>query len=68
MVASDAVDATLRRINKDIFVERSLANAFGDVVLLGKGLACGFIPDEFDAEEQAEPANFADMRMRLQRI
>lgn len=67
MVAAFAVNAALRRIHEDVFFECSLANALGDVVLLQKWLARRFVLYEFDAEQQAEPADIADVWMREQR-
>ena len=67
MVAVDAVDATLGGVNEDIFGEGGLADALGDVLLFRERLARGFIFHEFDAEEQADAANFGDMRVRFER-
>ena len=67
MIAAQAVNATLRGIREDAFLERGLADAFSDVVRRRKRLARGFVFDEFDANQQAKSANVANMRMRQQR-
>ena len=66
MVAVYAIDATLRGVGKDVFVQGGLADALGDIVFFRKRLAGGFILYEFDAEEQAQSTNVAHMWMRLQ--
>ena len=43
-----------------------MADALGDVVFFGEWLARGFVFYEFDAHEEAEAANFTDVRMRIQ--
>ncbi len=67
MVAVDAVDAALCGIGQDVLVEGGLADALGDVSFFGEWLAGGFVFYEFDGEEEAESADFADMRMRAER-
>ena len=67
VVATDAVDAALRRISEDVFVEGGMTDALGDVLFFWKGLARGFVFYEFDAEEETKSADFAYVRVRLQR-
>ena len=66
VIAVDAIDAALGGVGENVFVEGGLADAVGDVVFFGEWLASGFVFYEFDAEEQAEAANFTDVRMRIQ--
>jgi len=63
VVAVDAVDAALRRINKHVFVEGGLADALGDVVFFGERFASGFVFYKFNAEEETESSDFADVGM-----
>jgi hypothetical protein len=64
VVAVYTVDAALRGVGEDIFVEGGLADALGDIVFFRKGLTSGLVLYEFDAEEEAESSDFADVRMR----
>jgi len=66
VIAANAVNAAARRIGQYIFFQTSLVNFIGDILFLWKGFARGFVFDELDAEKKAEPANFANVRMRLQ--
>ena len=66
MIAARAIDAALRGINEDVFLERGLADFFGDILFFGKGLACGFFFHEFYAHQETEAANFADVGMRFE--
>jgi hypothetical protein len=61
-----AIHAALHWVGENIFIERSLADTLGDVLLFGKRLSRGFVLDEFDAKEQAEAANFTYMGVRRQ--
>ncbi len=63
VIAVETVNATLRGIGEDIFLEGCLANFFGDVFFFGEGFAGGFVFHEFDAEEQTKAADFADVWM-----
>ncbi len=67
MVAVGAVNAALRWIGENAFVERGLADALGDVLVFGKRFSRRFVLDEFDAEEQPEATDLAYVRMRFQR-
>ena len=66
MVAVGAVDAALGGVDEDVLVEGGLADASGDVLHFWERLASGLIFHELDAEEKAEAANFADMRVRAE--
>jgi hypothetical protein len=63
VIAARAVHAALCWISKNIFLQCSLTNLFGDIFFFRKRLAREFVFYEFDAQEQAEAANFADIRM-----
>src|SRR5450631_1403597 len=67
MVATLAIDAALRGIHKYIFLQRGLANAFGDLFLLGKRFASGFVFHEFHGQKQADAANISNVWMDRQR-
>ena len=66
MIAARAVDAALRGIDEDVFLEHGLADLFGDILFFGKRLACGFVSYKFDAYEETAAANFADVGMRFE--
>ena len=66
MIAAQAVDAALRRISEDVFFQRGMPNTLGDVLRGRKRLARSFVFDELDADQQAEPADVTDVRMRQQ--
>ena len=63
MVAAGAVDAALNGIGEDAVVHGSGLDFFSDVEGGIEGSAGGFVADEFDAEEKAEAADFADVPM-----
>ena len=65
MIATHAINTTLRWVGEYILLEAGLADFFGDVVGFRERLARGFVFDEFDAEQESEPADVADVRMRL---
>jgi hypothetical protein len=67
VITVDAVNAALRGISEHIVVESGLPDALGYVAFSWERLACGFIFNEFDAEEQAEAAYFTHVWMRIQR-
>jgi hypothetical protein len=66
VIAVCAIDAALRWVGKNIFVEGGSANALSDVLFFGKWCSRRFVFDELDAEEQAQAADFTYMRVRLQ--
>src|SRR5712672_1662477 len=66
VIAVDTVNAALRGVGEHVLVQSGLADALGYVVFSWERLARGFIFHEFDAEEKAETANFAHVRMRFQ--
>ncbi len=63
MIAALAVDAALRGIGEDVFLEHGLADFFGDILFFGKGFAHGFVSHKFDSKQKSEAANFADVWM-----
>ena len=67
VIAVDGVDAALGGVGENVLVQGGLADAFGNVFFLGKWPAGGLVFYEFDAEEKAEPADFADVRMQGER-
>lgn len=67
MVATQPIDAPLRRIGQHALVQGSLPNPFGDVFLPSKWFARGFVFHELNAEQQTKPSNLAHVRMSLQR-
>ena len=67
MIAAPAVDAALRRVNEDVFLEHGLADLFGDILFFGKGFSCGFVSDKFDSKQESKSTNFADVAMRFER-
>ena len=68
MIAAQAVNATLGRVCEHAFLQGGLADAFGDVVRRRKRLARGLVFDKFDANQQSQTANVANMRMIQQRL
>ena len=54
MIAARAVDAALRGIGEDVFLEHGLADFFGDILFFGKRLACGFVSHKFNSRVTAE--------------
>ncbi len=66
VVAAGAVNGALRRVGKDIFLESSLADFFGDAGFLGERLAREFVFYEFDGLQKTETPDLADVRMRLE--
>src|SRR5256885_2622740 len=64
MIAARAVDAALRGIDEDVFLEHGLADLFGDILFLGKRFSGGFVSHKFDPKQESESTNFADVRMR----
>ena len=67
MIPAQPVNAALRWIGEDTFLQTGLANFLRDVLFSREGLAARFVFDEFDAQKQTETANVADMWMGLQR-
>lgn len=67
MIAGGSVDAALRGIGENAGFHRGGEEFLGDGLGGSERRAGGFFADEFDAEEEAESANFADLGMRLQR-
>ncbi len=63
VVAVCAVDAALSGVGENAFFHGGLADAFGDVGGGGERFAGIFVGDEFDAEEEAEAADVADVGM-----
>lgn len=67
MVATGAVNATLRWVGKDAGLRGGDTNFFGGLQSWFERGPSGFVADEFDAEEQAEATDIADVRMRGER-
>jgi len=63
VIATEAICATLRWINEDVFPNHGLADSFGDILFFEKWFACGFGFDEFDPEKQAEAPDFPNVWM-----
>jgi len=66
VIAARAVDAALGGIDEDVFLEHGLTDFVDDILFFGKRFACGFFFHEFDAYEETEAANFADVPMRFE--
>lgn len=67
VIAGGAVDAALRGISENASFHRGGVNFFSDGLGWSERRAGGFFADEFDTEQEAESADFANVRMRLQR-
>lgn len=67
VIAARAIDAALRGVGEDIFLEHGLANSFCDVLFFGEWLARGFVFHEFDTKQKADAADFADVGMGCKR-
>lgn len=67
MVPLGAVEAALGGVGEDAVVHGGGLNFFGDAVGGGKGLACGFVLDELEGEEQTLAPDVADVRMESKR-
>lgn len=64
VIAAKAVDAALCWVGEDAVIHGGSADFFGELLSGIEGGAGGFVADEFDAEEEAEAADFADVGMR----
>lgn len=63
VIAAKTVDAALSGIGQNVFLKGGLADFFGDAGFFGKWFAGGFVFYEFDAQEQTEAADFANVGM-----
>ena len=68
VVTAVPVDAPLSGINENVLIEGGLPDALSNVFFARKWLARGFVFHEFDAQQQAETADFAHIGMRQKRF